>query len=138
MGPMSRNELEGRLRREAFRYSFHVAAKIVWSGGGRWGHVTNISRTGMFIKTIHPPDLGTFFSVYLALDTPLRLECIVRRVVPRRGIGVTLSVPQEERKRFAALLVALARSSEPNAMGASVPKPEPPKTMTAVVGAVPR
>jgi hypothetical protein len=128
-------ELENRLRREAVRYSFHVDARIVWHGGACWGHVTNISRTGMFIRTNHPPAVGVSFSAYLALDTPLRLECIVRRIVPRRGIGVTLSVPHEEKKRFTALLVALGRSPEQDLIGAGVPTPDPPKVLIAAVGA---
>src|SRR5277367_3474243 len=108
MEPMSRNELSSRLRREAVRFHFHVDAKIVWASKTRWARVTNISRSGMFIEIINPPELNVKFSVYLALDTPLRLDCIVRRAIPQRGIGVTLSVPREEKGRFAALLQALA------------------------------
>lgn len=135
MGPMSRIELSSRLLREAVRYHFQVNAKIAWASRTRWGRVTNISRTGMFIEMADPPDLNTSFPVYLALDTPLRLDCTVRRVVPRRGIGVTLSVPQEGKGRFAALLLALARGSEPNAASARVPAPEQPREMSAVAGA---
>jgi hypothetical protein len=129
---LSRMELENR--REAVRYNFHVDAKIVWSGGTRWGHVTNISRTGIFIRTNDLPDIGVCFSVYLALDAPLRLDCIVRRIVPRRGIGATLSVPCEEKKRFAALLVALGRSPEQNVVGVTIPASEPPNAMVAAAG----
>lgn len=113
MEPMSRDELASRLRREAVRFHFRVDAKIVWPSRTRWARVTNISRSGMFIEIVNPPELNVKFSIYLALDTPLRLDCIVRRVIPQRGIGVTLSVPQEEKERFAALLQALAYGSKP-------------------------
>lgn len=113
MEPMSRSELTSRLRREATRYYFHVDAKVVWPTRTRWAKVTNISRTGMFIELANPPELNVKFSVYLALDVPLRLDCIVRRVIPQRGIGVTVAVPTEERERFAALLLALAHGSKP-------------------------
>ncbi len=134
MEPMSRAELSSRLRREAVRYQFHVNAKIVWPSRSRWGRITNISRSGMFIEITDPPDLNASFSVYLALDTPLRLDCIVRRVVPQRGIGVTLSVPQEGKKRFAALLLALARTSEPNAASANPPAQQAPHALAAAGG----
>ena len=124
MEPMSRSELSSRLRREAVRYHFHVDAKIVWSSRARWGRVTNISRTGMFIEVADPPEFNVKFSAYLALDTPLRLDCIVRRAVPGRGIGVTLSVPQEGKERFAALLLALAHGSKPTAASVSIPREE--------------
>lgn len=112
MEPMSRDELSGLLQREAIRFHFHVEAKIVWPARTRWARVTNISRTGMFIEIVNPPELNVKFSVYLALDTPLRLDCIVRRVIPKRGIGVTLCVPPEEKERFTSLLQALAHGSK--------------------------
>jgi PilZ domain len=134
MGPMSRSELSSRLRREAVRYNFHVDAKIVWPSRTRWGRVTNISHTGMFIEITDPPELNANFAVYLAMDTPLRLDCIVRRVVPQRGIGVTLCVPQEAKERFAALLLALAHGSKPMAASACIPS-EQPRAMTATAAA---
>jgi hypothetical protein len=134
MEPMTRNELSSRLHREAIRYNFHVDAKIVWPSRTRWARVTNISRTGMFIAMANPPELNVGFSAYLALDTPLRLDCIVRRVVPQRGIGVTLTVPLECKQRFAALLLALAHGSNPSAASAHVPL-EQSQAMTAAAGA---
>jgi PilZ domain len=135
MSPMSRNQLSSRLRRELIRYHFHVDAKIVWPSRTRWGRVTNISHSGMFIEIVDPPDLNACFSVYLALDVPLRVDCVVRRVVPRRGVGVTLFVPEHGKTRFEALLMALARGSEPNEAGLNVPRPEQPNAMAGAASA---
>jgi hypothetical protein len=135
MGPMSRTEIANRLRRDAVRYQFHVSAKIAWPSRTRWGRVTNISKNGMFIEIAEIPDLRTSLSVYLALDTPLRLDCKVSRVVPRQGIGVTLSVPAEGKQRFAALLLALSRGSEPHAAGANVPAFKRQAALSAAAGA---
>jgi hypothetical protein len=90
----------------------------------------------MFIEVADPPPLNTSFSVYLALDTPLRLDCVVRRVVAGRGIGVTLAVPEEGKARFEGLLLALAGGSEPTETGVRIPRPEPPRAMMAAAAAV--
>lgn len=134
MEALSRAELSSRLRREFVRYHFRVEAKIVWPSRAQWGCVTNISRGGMFIEIADPPSLNSHFSAYLALDVPLRLDCVVRRVVPRSGVGVTLSVPEEGRGRFKALLLALGHGSAPTTTSASIPKPESPRAMAVAAG----
>lgn len=129
-------ELSNRSGRVFTRYYFYVDAEIAWPLRTLWGRVSNISRGGMFIEVADPPPLNSSFSVYLALDTPLRLECVVRRVVAGRGIGVTLAVPEEGKARFEGLLLALAGGSEPTETGVRIPRPEPPRAMTAAAGTV--
>src|SRR5690242_18361735 len=95
-------------RRRHMRYKFYVLARLEWKKGTLHGKVSNISQEGVFIKVADPPPLHTRFSAYLALDAPLRLDCVVRHVVPRVGIGVSITVPENEKLRFNSLLLALA------------------------------
>lgn len=131
MTPMPRTGAFGYCRRSSPRYQFYVEAEIVWRSETRWGRVSNISRGGMFVEIADPPSLGAYFPAYLALDQPLRVDCLVRRVVPRRGVAVSMTVPEEEIPRFEALLVALARGSDPAVSGAAVPRSEPPHVKAA-------
>jgi hypothetical protein len=108
MGPFTRRELFNRLcRRISTRYQFRVHAEISWLTRKFWGHVTDISREGMFIEFADPLPEGTRMAVRLALNRPLRLDCVVRRVVPGRGVGVTFSVGAKGKSRFEALLLVL-------------------------------
>lgn len=113
-------------RRVFPRYQFHTDVEIIWESAARWGRVSNISRGGMFIETSEAPPLGVYVPVYLALNVPLRLDCLVRRVVPGRGFAVSMTVPEDEKVRFEALLVALARASDPASEAMAIPRVEPP------------
>jgi PilZ domain len=107
MKQLPRAEVRDRLRRKFIRFKFHADAEIVWRSAKASCRVTDISRGGMFIEVADPPREGTRFMLRLALNVPLRLACVVRRVVPNVGVGVTISVGPRERKRFDALLLAL-------------------------------
>lgn len=112
------------------RYRFSVKADVASDSMRRRGCVSNISRGGMFIQLAEPPPVNTHFSAYLALDKPLRVDCIVRRVVPGLGVGVTITISEEEgRRRFEGLLLALSGGSELAAAGVEIPRPEPPRIM---------
>jgi hypothetical protein len=77
------------------------------------------------------------FPANLALNEPLRVECVVRRVVARYGIGVTIVIPEEAaRKRFEALLFVLSQGAGPATASQKVPpSDESPKPLVAAVGA---
>ncbi|MGH9689718.1 MAG: PilZ domain-containing protein [Candidatus Acidiferrales bacterium] len=122
MNPIPRPELSYRLRLESTRYRFYADTEIVWESVKRWGRVTNISRKGMFIEIADAPPLDSAFPMRLALNTPLRIDCVVRRMVPGRGIGVSISLPDQSRKRFEALLLALGAGADPAATSASAPR----------------
>src|SRR5258707_3865929 len=95
-------------RRSAARYQFSADIEIEWCAKKVWGRVRNISRNGMFIDLPDQPALNAAFPANLALNEPLRVECVVRRIVPQHGVAVSISIPEEQaRKRFAALLFAL-------------------------------
>lgn len=136
MGPIPREELAQGLRRTFERYEFNVAAEIAWHSKNQWGRVKNISRSGMFIEMLHPPEVGRRVFVRLALNTPLELECTVRRVAPRSGAGVSLTVPQRAKRRFEALLLALGCGLEPLSASVSIPQQESPRTMVKAAGAL--
>lgn len=135
VNPISRRELSRRLRREFARYQFRVEAEIVWQSRKIWGRVTDVSRGGLFIEMADAPCLGAHFTANLALNTPLRVNCIVRRVVPGFGIGVELSVPEMSRKRFQALLLALSAGEDPAMTAAREPRPEQPRTVAKAAAA---
>jgi hypothetical protein len=113
MKPIPRTEMRDRLRRKFIRFKFHADAEIVRGSTKTACRVTDISRGGMFIQVPNPPQVGTSFLLRLALNVPLRLTCVVRRVAPGEGVGVTFDVGAREKKRFDALLLALTDPTTP-------------------------
>ncbi len=113
-------------RRVLPRYQFQVDVEIRWRSKTVWGRVRNISRGGMFIEVDNAPEPGTKFSANLSLNIPLRVIGLVRRSVPRYGIGVSFLIPEQvDQRRFEALLVALAHGSDPAMAGAKTPDGNP-------------
>ena len=109
-------------RRISVRYQFSADIEIEWCSKKIWGHVVNVSRSGMFIELPNMPVLNAMFSAKLALNQPLQLECVVRRIVPRYGIGVTIAIRgEQDRRRFEALLFALAEGAGPATASVSLP-----------------
>jgi hypothetical protein len=134
MEPIPRRELFNRLRREFARYQFHADAEIVYRSQQSRGRVTDISRGGMFVEVADPPPLGASFIVRIALNVPLQLDCVVRRVVDDRGVGVSLSVGERAKKRFEALLLALSVGEDPAVTSENLPQPKRPRTMAVAAG----
>jgi len=100
-------------RRVSARYEFSADIEIEWCSRKIWGRVRNVSKHGMFIELSDILVLNAAFPASLALNKPLRMECVVRRIVPERGIGVTVTIPDREaRRRYEALLIALSLGSE--------------------------
>jgi hypothetical protein len=87
----------------------------------------------MFIELHEEILLNAAFSGNLALNNPLRVECVVRRIEARSGVGVTITIPEAAaRKRFDALLFALSQDDRPAAAGVRVPVgEEPPRVLAA-------
>jgi hypothetical protein len=129
------NELSRRLRRQFERFQFEVNAEVAWQSRKVWGRITDVSKSGLFIEMAGAPEPGQHFSVSLALNVPLKLNCTVRRVVPGLGIGVSLSAPESSKKRFEALLLALSAGGDSAAAAAQAPRPEPPRTLAKAVAA---
>jgi PilZ domain len=105
-------------RRKAPRYCFYADLEIDWGSKTLWGRVRDISREGMFIEIAEWPWVNAHFSARLALDTPLPIECVVRRIVPGDGIGVTIAFQSTEGEtRYEALLRALRIGVDPDEAG---------------------
>ena len=97
-------------RRKSTRYPFDAAVEMEWGSSKLEGRVRDISAEGMHIEISDPLWVGATFSAHVALEPPLRLECVVRRVEPGRAMGVAFVVPDEKgRAQLAALLQALAK-----------------------------
>ena len=89
-----------------------------------WGRVCDISKEEMYIETGECLPINARFRARLALETPLPMECVVRRIVLGRAIGVTISFINEEGKaRFMALLLALGREVQEGAAEATIAPP---------------
>ena len=115
-------------RRVAARYEFRADIEIEWCARKLWGRVKDISRTGMFIELPLLDERVGRFTANLALNEPLRMECVVRRVVPGCGAGVTISFGEEEAQaRYEALLVALSLGCRPTPAGVPVPGEQEPR-----------
>jgi hypothetical protein len=109
------------------RYEFSADIEIEWCSKRVWGHIRNISRSGMLIELSELPEVNSRFFANLALNKLLRIECVVRRVVPQRGVGVIVIPGEEARTRYEALLVALALGSGPAAAGVELPPDDEPQ-----------
>lgn len=97
-------------RRRTPRYTFEADLEIEWGSTVLRGRVSDISAGGLQVALADPLWVGASFAAKLLLDAPLRLLCVVRRVEPGKGMGVTIEVPDEgDRGRLSALLEALAR-----------------------------
>ena len=97
-------------RRRSTRHPFGAVLEMEWGSAVLRGRVLDISAEGMRIEIADPLWVGARFSAMLELEPPLRMECVVRRVEPGRGMGVSLVTPEaEDRVRLAALLDALGK-----------------------------
>ncbi len=92
-------------RRRHPRYPFQSDVEIHWGSDSLPALLTDVSLGGMFIATSNPLWVGATFTVKIALGEPLNLNCVVRRVLPGKGMGV-LFVDLEEagRKRLEDLI----------------------------------
>lgn len=97
-------------RRRAPRYPFSSGLEIEWGSAVLRGRVKDVSDAGMFIEIAEPLWIGASFQATWALDPPLRVECVVHRIDPGRGMGVAFTVAQPSGQgQIAALLENLAR-----------------------------
>ena len=96
-------------RRWAPRYSFRADLEIEWGSAVLRGSTRDISANGMFIESPDPLWVGAGFTARLALDHPVRVDCFVKRVEPGRGMGVVVTVSeQQHQQRYQELLSSLS------------------------------
>ena len=92
-------------RRKFTRYPIQFDVELQWGFEVLPALITDISAGGMFIATNNPLWVGASFTARVALGEPLELHCVVRRVLPGKGMGVLfVDVAEETRKRLEALI----------------------------------
>ena len=106
---MSETEREsperGTERRSIRRFACDFEITIEWGAAALRGRVRDISNDGMFVELDSPLWIGARFVAELALGEPVQLECVVRRVQPRRGMALTYAVPAESSRAAIASLI---------------------------------
>lgn len=96
-------------RRWAPRYSFHAELEIEWGSTVLRARTRDVSANGMFIESVDPLWVGAGFSAQLTLDRPVRINCSVKRVEPGRGMGVSISIAEEQNnERYQELINGLS------------------------------
>lgn|ERR671923_2905019 len=95
-------------RRWAPRYSFRASLEIEWGSAVLRGNTRDISSNGMFIEVPDTLWIGAGFTARLHLPQPVKLDCLVKRVEPGRGMGVSVALAESEsQKVYNDLLTSL-------------------------------
>ncbi len=95
-------------RRFHQRWKIRETLEIDWGSSVLQGTVSDIGPNGLFVELTPQLWVGARFAARLMLTPPLGLICVVRRVEPGKGIGVTFVLPEETGEaRLATLLGTL-------------------------------
>jgi hypothetical protein len=108
---MSTHETDSRRneRRKAPRYNYRASLEIEWGSARLKGRTRDISAGGMFIEADDVLWVGAGFRARVAVEKPVWVECLVKRVEPGLGMGVTIRHAEEQGQRhFEDLLAELA------------------------------
>lgn len=111
---MDQRELELRRmeRRRAPRFRYQAAVEIEWGSARLRARTRDVSAGGMFIESEDILWVGAGFRARIATESPMWLECSVKRVEPGAGMGVTFELREDQSQRhFADLLARLAAQS---------------------------
>jgi c-di-GMP-binding flagellar brake protein YcgR len=103
---------------------------VFWRSDGEFApsRVSELSRTGAFIKTSHPAAVATVLEVRLdAPDHEICAQAVVRRVVPGQGMAVEFeSVAEGDRARLDALVHQIEMAHVEYASRAAAPAASAP------------
>ena len=86
-------------RRWAPRYVFRAGLEIEWGSALLRGNTRDISSNGMFIEVPDTLWVGAGFTARLHLPQPVKLDCLVKRVEPGCGMGVSVALAESESKK---------------------------------------
>ena len=100
-------------RRWAPRYSFRADLEIEWGSAVLRASTRDISSNGMFIEAIDPLWIGAGFTARLNLARPLLMDCSVKRIEPGRGMGVSVSLSENESQKLYQDLLSSLSSTGP-------------------------
>ena len=96
-------------RRWAPRFQFRADLEIEWGSVILRASTRDISSSGIFIESPDPLWVGAGFTARLALPTPLRLTCTVKRIEPGQGMGVSVSLAEKtEQAEYLGLVNSLS------------------------------
>ena len=99
-------------RRWAPRYTFRASLEIEWGSALLRGNTRDISSNGMFIEVPDTLWIGAGFTARLQLPRPVKLNCLVKRVEPGHGMGVSVALAESEsQKAYSDLLSSLTPPS---------------------------
>jgi len=99
-------------RRRAPRFPYQAYLEIEWGSARLKARSRDISAGGMFIESEDVLWVGAGFRARFGVERPLWLDCSVKRVEPGHGMGVTVSLPEEQgQQHFQDLLAKLAAAS---------------------------
>ena len=111
---MNREDLELRqlARRRSPRYHYQAIVEIEWGSARLSARTRDVSAGGMFIESEDILWVGAGFRARLATESPLWMECSVKRVEPGSGMGVTVELREHQSQRhYENLLARLAASA---------------------------
>jgi hypothetical protein len=98
-------------RRWAPRYSFRANLEIEWGSAVLRASTRDISSNGMFIESTNPLWIGAGFTAHLVLDRRVRVDCSVKRIEPGLGMGVAVTLSEEQNEqRYQDLLASLSNT----------------------------
>jgi PilZ domain len=98
-------------RRWAPRYSFRANLEIEWGSAVLRASTRDISSNGMFIESADPLWIGAGFTAHLVLDRRVKVDCSVRRIEPGLGMGVAVTLSEEQHEqRYQDLLASLSNT----------------------------
>ena len=105
---MNQEELESRRseRRRAPRYRYQAAVEIEWGSARLRARTRDVSAGGMFIESEDILWVGAGFRARLATESPLWIDCSVKRVEPGSGMGVTVELREQQSQRYYTDLLA--------------------------------
>jgi len=99
----------GEERRRFPRYGFQADVEIEFEGKVFRAFMTDISAQGMFVVAANPLWVGASFGARLRIADPIRVRCLVRRVMVGCGMGVQFQdLTPEARESLDKLLAGLA------------------------------
>ena len=96
-------------RRRLPRWKCDLVIDIEWGAATLQGHVCELNADFMFVELDPPLWIGAKFAARLVLKESVKLECVVRRVEPRRGMALSFSSGETERAVIASALKELAK-----------------------------
>lgn len=96
-------------RREYRRANYSAPVEIQWGSSTEQGSTSDVSMGGMMVEMKNPLWLGAEFRARVTLgETPFEVDCVVKRILAGRGMGVEfVSMKAADRERLRKLLEGL-------------------------------